>query len=58
MSNEISTVTRCWNCSHEYNVSDVDCPMCKAANANVDFNKAREEMEAKCDVYAAGAVQL
>jgi hypothetical protein len=37
-------ITLCWKCSKPYEINLEKCPLCLAANANVDFDKAKDEM--------------
>ena len=38
-------VTLCWKCSAPYRIDAERCPLCLATNGNVDFDKAKQEME-------------
>lgn len=35
--------TLCWKCSKPYPIEAEKCPHCEAANANVDYEKAKLE---------------
>lgn len=40
----MSRTTMCWRCLAEYPASSLQCPMCCAANANIDIDTAGAEM--------------
>ncbi len=40
----MNRTTMCWRCHAEYHASAVQCPMCCAANANIDLDSAAAEM--------------
>lgn len=41
----LKKLTVCWRCNKQYDIDQKQCPHCEATNANVDTEKAVEEMK-------------